>query len=112
MLPVARHGGASDNGLRGRDAAKGLNFILTTTAGEFDLLGEITYGGTCGAMLSDTEVVTVLGIECRCLSLEQLIQVKRSAGRVKDLQASTSWKPSLRNVAAERRSRSRWHPSR
>ena len=66
---------------------KGLNFTLTTAGGDLDLLGEITYGGTYEALLSDTEIVSVLGIECRCLSLERLIQVKRAAGRVKDLEA-------------------------
>jgi predicted nucleotidyltransferase len=79
--------------------SKGLNFTLTTTAGDLDLLGEITYGGTYDALLSDTEVVTVLGIECRCLSLEQLIQVKRAAGRVKDLEALAE----LEAIAEERR---------
>ena len=67
--------------------SKGLNFTLTTTAGDLDLLGEITYGGTYEALLPDTEIVSVLGIECRCLSLDRLIQVKRAAGRVKDLEA-------------------------
>jgi predicted nucleotidyltransferase len=66
---------------------KGLNFTLTTSGGDLDLLGEITYGGTYEALLPDTEIVSVLGIECRCLSLERLIQVKRAAGRVKDLEA-------------------------
>jgi predicted nucleotidyltransferase len=79
--------------------SKGLNFTLTTTVGDLDLLGEITYGGTYDALLSDTEVVTVLGIECRCLSLEQLIQVKRAAGRVKDLEALAE----LEAIAEERR---------
>jgi predicted nucleotidyltransferase len=79
--------------------SKGLNFTLTTTAGDLDLLGEITYGGTYDAMLSASEVVTVLGIECRCLSLEQLIQVKRAAGRVKDLEALAE----LEAIAEERR---------
>jgi len=79
--------------------SKGLNFTLTTTAGDLDLLGEITYGGTYAALRSDTEVVTVLGIECRCLSLEQLIQVKRAAGRVKDLEALAE----LEAIAEERR---------
>jgi predicted nucleotidyltransferase len=41
----------------------------------------------------------VLGIECRCLSLEQLIQVKRAAGRVKDLEALAE----LEAIAEERR---------
>ena len=60
--------------------AKGLNFTLTTIAGDLDLLGELTYGGTYDALLADTEIVRVFGIECRCLSLERLIQVKRAAG--------------------------------
>ena len=67
--------------------ANGLNFTLTTTAGDLDLLGEVTYGGTYEALISDTEIVSVFGIECRCLSLERLIQIKRAAGRVKDLEA-------------------------
>ena len=62
--------------------AKGLNFALITTAGDLDLLGEITYGGAYDVLLPDTEMVSTLGIECRCLSLERLIQVKRAAGRV------------------------------
>ena len=66
---------------------KGLNFILTTTSGDLDLLGEITYGGTYELLFADTEIVSVLGIECRCLSLERLIQVKRAAGRPKDFEA-------------------------
>jgi predicted nucleotidyltransferase len=79
--------------------SKGLNFTLTTTTGDLDLLGEIIYGGTYDALLSASEVVTVLGIECRCLSLEQLIQVKRAAGRVKDLEALAE----LEAIAEERR---------
>jgi predicted nucleotidyltransferase len=66
---------------------KGLNFTLTTTGGDLDLLGEITYGGTYELLVPDTEIVSVLGIECRCLSLERLIQVKRAAGRPKDFEA-------------------------
>lgn len=60
---------------------------MTTTGGDLDLLGEITYGGTYELLVPDTEIVSVLGIECRCLSLERLIQVKRAAGRPKDFEA-------------------------
>jgi len=79
--------------------SRGLNFTLTTTAGDLDLLGELTYGGTHDALLADTEIVCVFGIECRCLSLERLIQVKRAAGRVKDLEAIAE----LEVIAEERR---------
>jgi hypothetical protein len=67
--------------------SKGLNFTLTTSAGDLDLLGEITFGGSYDALLPDTEIVSILGLECRCLSLDRLIQVKRAAGRVRDLEA-------------------------
>ena len=67
--------------------SRGLNFTLTTTGGDLDLLGELTYGGTYDKLLPDSEIVAAFGIECRCLSLERLIQVKRAVGRVKDLEA-------------------------
>ena len=63
------------------------------------MLGEITYGGAYDALISGSEVVTVLGNECRCLSLEQLIQVKRAAGQVKDLEALVE----LEAIGEERR---------
>lgn len=67
--------------------AHGLNFTLTTTAGDIDLLGEVTYGGTYERLLPDSDKIAVFGVECRCLSLERLIQVKRAVGRVKDYEA-------------------------
>ncbi|MGE3840439.1 MAG: hypothetical protein AB7I50_02510 [Vicinamibacterales bacterium] len=66
---------------------RGLNFTLTTAAGQIDLLGEVTYGGTFEALLPDTDIATAFGVECRCLSLERLIAVKRAAGRPKDFEA-------------------------
>ena len=66
--------------------AKGLNFTLTTSYGELDLLGEITGGGGYDELLPHTIVLDLLGIECRCLSLQRLIDVKRAAGRPKDLE--------------------------
>jgi hypothetical protein len=79
--------------------ARGLNFTLTTTAGDIDLLGEITYGGTYEQLLLHSERVSVFGIECRCLSLERLIAVKRAAGRPKDFEAIAE----LEAIAEERR---------
>ena len=67
--------------------ASGLNFTLTTDLGAIDLLGEIAGGGGYQALLPDSVRVTIFGIECLCLSLEKLIDVKRAAGRVRDLQA-------------------------
>ena len=66
---------------------RGLNFTLTTDIGDLDLLGEIVGGGTYDELLADSVAIRVFGIECRCLTLERLIHVKRAAGRPKDLEA-------------------------
>lgn len=66
---------------------RGLNFTLTTSVGDIDLLGEIAGGGGYEALLPYTAPVEAFGIELRCLTLEKLIQVKRAAGRPKDLEA-------------------------
>lgn len=64
----------------------GLNFTLTTTLGDIDLLGEITGGGGYEDLLTSSSSIRVFGIECPCLDLEPLIRVKRAAGRTKDLE--------------------------
>ena len=65
----------------------GLNFTLSTDLGPLDLLGEIAGGGDYGALLEQTLVLDVFGKKIRCLTLEKLIEVKRAAGRPKDLEA-------------------------
>jgi predicted nucleotidyltransferase len=64
----------------------GLNFTLTTTAGDIDLLGEITGGGSYEALLPFSEELTAFGVQCRFVTLERLIQLKRATGRPKDLE--------------------------
>jgi len=64
----------------------GLNFTLITSIGAIDLLGEITGGGPYESLLPDTVVITVYGVQCRCLSLRRLIATKRAAGRPRDLE--------------------------
>jgi predicted nucleotidyltransferase len=66
---------------------KGLNFTLTTKLGALDLLGEVTGGGNYEALLSDAVKLNVAGVECLCLGLRRLIEVKRAAGRPKDFDA-------------------------
>jgi predicted nucleotidyltransferase len=66
---------------------RGLNFTLTTSIGDLDLLGEVTGGGNFEALLPHSSPVQAFGIECLCLNLDKLIQVKRAAGRPKDLEA-------------------------
>jgi len=65
---------------------RGLNFTLTTDLGPLDVLGEIA-GGTFSDLLPASRAVKLFGIECICLNLDTLIQVKRAAGRPKDIEA-------------------------
>lgn len=65
---------------------RGLNFTLSTTAGDLDLLGEATGGGTYAALLAHTERRDVLGYSCRFVDLDTLIRLKRAAGRPKDIE--------------------------
>jgi hypothetical protein len=65
---------------------KGLNFTLRTIAGDLDVLGEATGGGTYEALLPRSEVRQLLSLECRFVDLETLIRLKRAAGRPKDFE--------------------------
>jgi predicted nucleotidyltransferase len=64
---------------------KGLNFMLTTTLGALDLLGEIVGGGGYDQLAPHTIDIEVAGVRWQCLALERLIDVKRAAGP-KDLE--------------------------
>ena len=66
---------------------RGLNFTLTTTTGDIDLLGEIVGGGRFEDLLPHSTPVHVFGQEIRILDLPWLVRVKRAAGRPKDLEA-------------------------
>jgi hypothetical protein len=66
---------------------RGLNFTLTTSLGDLDLLGEITGGGRYDALKSSADVVELEGFQCLVVSLPTLIDLKRAAGRGKDREA-------------------------
>ena len=66
--------------------AHGLNFTLTTLAGDIDLLGEITGVGNYDALVAHTIEVELFGGRCKCLDLPTLIAAKIAAGRPKDLE--------------------------
>jgi hypothetical protein len=66
---------------------RGLNFTLTTSIGDLDLLGEIVGGGTYEELLPYTEDARMFCVVLRVVTLEKLIQLKCAAGRPKDLEA-------------------------
>lgn len=63
----------------------GLNFTLTTTAGDIDVLGEVTGLGGYGEIALRSETIDLYGAKVRILSLPDLIRSKAAAGRAKDL---------------------------
>ena len=67
--------------------ARGLNFTLTTTLGDVDLLGEVTGGGRYEDLLSRTIELEAFGVTCRSVTLRTLIALKRAAGRPRDFDA-------------------------
>lgn len=66
--------------------AAGLNFTLSTSVGDIDLLGEIAGAGGYDALIPHTIEVELFGARCWCLDLPTLIAVKIAAGRPKDLE--------------------------
>lgn len=80
---------------------RGLNFTLRTTRGDIDLLGEVVGGGGYEALLPHSRELEMFGLRCRCLELDKLIEVKRAAGRPRDLEAIAE----LEAIREERRKR-------
>ncbi len=68
-----------------RTVRNGLNFTLVTDLGKLDLLGEVPAGRNYQELLPHTRELELNGIRFRCVTLERLIQLKRAAGRPKDL---------------------------
>lgn len=66
---------------------RGLNFPLTTTLGDLDLLGEVTGGGGFEALKADVVAIEIDDRACWVVSLPKLIALKRATGRGKDREA-------------------------
>jgi hypothetical protein len=66
---------------------RGLNFTLTTSLGDLDLLGEVTGGGGFEALRADAVAIEIDNHVCWVVSLPRLIALKRAAGRGKDREA-------------------------
>lgn len=62
----------------------GLNFTLTTSAGDIDVLGEVVGGGAYEDLLRETEEIEAFGVRALCVTLPKLIALKRAAGRPRD----------------------------
>ncbi len=69
-----------------RTIRMGLNFTLTTTLGNLDLLGEVAGAGNYEQLLPHSVEMVLFGVKCRCATLDRLIQMKRAAGRPKDME--------------------------
>ena len=65
----------------------GLNFTLTTSAGDVDLFGEVTGGGRYEDLEPHTITAEIYGKPTRILDLPWLIRTKRAVGRPRDLEA-------------------------
>lgn len=65
----------------------GLNFTLTTSLGDLDLLGEVAGGGSYLDLRPYAIQIALFDLPCFYLDLPQLIQTKRAAGRPKDFEA-------------------------
>jgi predicted nucleotidyltransferase len=63
---------------------RGLNFTLSTTLGDIDLLGEVAGGGRFEQLLPHAQAIELEGRRCLVVSLVKLIELKRAAGRGKD----------------------------
>ncbi len=64
------------------------NFTLTPALGALVLLAETPGGGRYEDLIGSSEVVELYGQSVRVLGLRRLIEVKRAAGRPKDLDAA------------------------
>lgn len=72
-----------------------MKFPLTTALGSIDLLGEVTGRGGYEELLPYSVEVELFGVKCRCLGLRRLNEVKRAAGRPRDLEAVAELEPLL-----------------
>lgn len=66
---------------------RGLNFTLTTTLGDLDVLGEVVGGGRYEDVFPRSVDVSAFDSVVRLVELDALIEMKRATGRPKDFEA-------------------------
>ena len=64
---------------------RGLNFTFSTRFGPLDCLGEAAGAFTFEKLAPDADSYQIAGIDVPVASLEDLIEMKRAAGRPKDM---------------------------
>ena len=62
-----------------------MNFALSTDAGDFDILGELTGVGGYPQLAPTADSMELYGHPVRVMDLASLERAKRAAGRLKDL---------------------------
>ena len=67
-----------------RTLAAGCNFTFSSEYGSFDILGDAAGMRDYESMRADAKVEKVWGIQVRVASIDDLIRMKRAAGRPKD----------------------------
>ena len=80
---------------------RGLNFTLVSKLGDLDLLGEVVGGGGFDELVDDCIEIELFGVRCLCLGLRKLIDVKRAAGRPKDLEVLAELEEILARLAPD-----------
>jgi hypothetical protein len=87
-----------------RDAATlraGLNFTFSTRLGPLDCIGEAAGGFTYETLVGGAETYPISGMTIATASLDDLIRMKRAAGRIKD-RIEVENLSALREVRAKR----------
>lgn len=72
--------------LDAKTIANSMNFTFDTTAGELDCLGDPAGVGGYEGLIANAERAELGGLEVAVCALEDLIRMKRAAGRPKDQQ--------------------------
>jgi hypothetical protein len=85
-LGVTLRGAPADLPLQidARTLAAGCNFTFDSEYGSFDILGDAAGMRKYEAMLADSKKEKVWGVPVRVVSIDDLIRMKRAAGRPKD----------------------------